>query len=351
MVDCTFTKVSGNNSLYSCKTTGETLVVEGSNIKYIDDNKVSYYFSNNTGVSFINKIEFKDGYKLFVDIDKGILTLSSAKLSDNNDLIYKAVLDCSKKEELKGSVYKELKGVRTLLSNIEISNRNIKIESLISGDTLTTYVYKLGSKNIEYYKENKLKEEITVEEVANTNNIKIETYEENIGRQKYLVEIDAFKVVLKDESYKGYEKSETYVVSPVSTSVEDVQIRSIYDSYGKGTSIVYNELGQIVEIAENIPYVITSKALYSYDFKDITSVNHTDGVVSVVDNLFKYNNLVCDSTCKIPAKGYIKRTTNYKVYSRQDVLMCLLVKGESKVKISLSLNEVKVERVVESINE
>ena len=351
MVDCTFTKVSGNNSLYSCKTTGETLVVEGSNIKYIDDNKVSYYFSNNTGVSFINKIEFKDGYKLFVDIDKGVVTLSSAKLSDNNDLIYKAVLDCSKKEELKGSVYKELKGVRTLLSNIEISNRNIKIESLISGDTLTTYVYKLGSKNIEYYKENKLKEEITVEEVANTNNIKIETYEENIGRQKYLVEIDAFKVVLKDESYKGYEKSETYVVSPVSTSVEDVQIRSIYDSYGKGTSIVYNELGQIVEIAENIPYVITSKALYSYDFKDITSVNHTDGVVSVVDNLFKYNNLVCDSTCKIPAKGYIKRTTNYKVYSRQDVLMCLLVKGESKVKISLSLNEVKVERVVESINE
>ena len=351
MVDCTFTKVSGNNSLYSCKTTGETLVVEGSNIKYIDDNKVSYYFSNNTGVSFINKIEFKDGYKLFVDIDKGIVTLSSAKLSDNNDLIYKAVLDCSKKEELKGSVYKELKGVRTLLSNIEISNRNIKIESLISGDTLTTYVYKLGSKNIEYYKENKLKEEIRVEEVANTNNIKIETYEENIGRQKYLVEIDAFKVVLKDESYKGYEKSETYVVSPVSTSVEDVQVRSIYDSYGKGTSIVYNELGQIVEIAENIPYVITSKALYSYDFKDITSVNHTDGVVSVVDNLFKYNNLVCDSTCKIPAKGYIKRTTNYKVYSRQDVLMCLLVKGESKVKISLSLNEVKVERVVESINE
>lgn len=351
MVDCTFTKVSGNNSLYSCKTTGETLVVEGSNIKYIDDNKVSYYFSNNTGVSFINKVEFKDGYKLFVDIDKGIVTLSSAKLSDNNDLIYKAVLDCSKKEELKGSVYKELKGVRTLLSNIEISNRNIKIESLISGDTLTTYVYKLGSKNIEYYKENKLKEEITVEEVANTNNIKIETYEENIGRQKYLVEIDAFKVVLKDESYKGYEKSETYVVSPVSTSVEDVQIRSIYDSYGKGTSIVYNELGQIVEIAENIPYVITSKALYSYDFKDITSVNHTDGVVSVVDNLFKYNNLVCDSTCKIPAKGYIKRTTNYKVYSRQDVLMCLLVKGESKVKISLSLNEVKVERIVESINE
>ena len=351
MVDCTFTKVSGNNSLYSCKTTGETLVVEGSNIKYIDDNKVSYYFSNNTGVSFINKIEFKDGYKLFVDIDKGIVTLSSAKLSDNNDLIYKAVLDCSKKEELKGSVYKELKGVRTLLSNIEISNRNIKIDCLISGDTLTTYVYKLGSKNIEYYKENKLKEEIRVEEVANTNNIKIETYEENIGRQKYLVEIDAFKVVLKDESYKGYEKSETYVVSPVSTSVEDVQIRSIYDSYGKGTSIVYNELGQIVEIAENIPYVITSKALYSYDFKDITSVNHTDGVVSVVDNLFKYNNLVCDSTCKIPAKGYIKRTTNYKVYSRQDVLMCLLVKGESKVKISLSLNEVKVERVVESINE
>ena len=351
MVDCTFTKVSGNNSLYSCKTTGETLVVEGSNIKYIDDNKVSYYFSNNTGVSFINKVEFKDGYKLFVDIDKGVVTLSSAKLSDNNDLIYKAVLDCSKKEELKGSVYKELKGVRTLLSNIEISNRNIKIESLISGDTLTTYVYKLGSKNIEYYKENKLKEEIRVEEVANTNNIKIETYEENIGRQKYLVEIDAFKVVLKDESYKGYEKSETYVVSPVSTSVEDVQIRSIYDSYGKGTSIVYNELGQIVEIAENIPYVITSKALYSYDFKDITSVNHTDGVVSVVDNLFKYNNLVCDSTCKIPAKGYIKRTTNYKVYSRQDVLMCLLVKGESKVKISLSLNEVKVERVVESINE
>ena len=351
MVDCTFTKVSGNNSLYSCKTTGETLVVEGSNIKYIDDNKVSYYFSNNTGVSFINKIEFKDGYKLFVDIDKGIVTLSSAKLSDNNDLIYKAVLDCSKKEELKGSVYKELKGVRTLLSNIEISNRNIKIDCLISGDTLTTYVYKLGSKNIEYYKENKLKEEIRVEEVANTNNIKIETYEENIGRQKYLVEIDAFKVVLKDESYKGYEKSETYVVSPVSTSVEDVQVRSIYDSYGKGTSIVYNELGQIVEIAENIPYVITSKALYSYDFKDITSVNHTDGVVSVVDNLFKYNNLVCDSTCKIPAKGYIKRTTNYKVYSRQDVLMCLLVKGESKVKISLSLNEVKVERVVESINE
>ena len=351
MVDCTFTKVSGNNSLYSCKTTGETLVVEGSNIKYIDDNKVSYYFSNNTGVSFINKVEFKDGYKLFVDIDKGIVTLSSAKLSDNNDLIYKAVLDCSKKEELKGSVYKELKGVRTLLSNIEISNRNIKIDCLISGDTLTTYVYKLGSKNIEYYKENKLKEEIIVEEVANTNNIKIETYEENIGRQKYLVEIDAFKVVLKDESYKGYEKSETYVVSPVSTSVEDVQIRSIYDSYGKGTSIVYNELGQIVEIAENIPYVITSKALYSYDFKDITSVNHTDGVVSVVDNLFKYNNLVCDSTCKIPAKGYIKRTTNYKVYSRQDVLMCLLVKGESKVKISLSLNEVKVERVVESINE
>ena len=351
MVDCTFTKVSGNNSLYSCKTTGETLVVEGSNIKYIDDNKVSYYFSNNTGVSFINKVEFKDGYKLFVDIDKGVVTLSSAKLSDNNDLIYKAVLDCSKKEELKGSVYKELKGVRTLLSNIEISNRNIKIDCLISGDTLTTYVYKLGSKNIEYYKENKLKEEITVEEVANTNNIKIETYEENIGRQKYLVEIDAFKVVLKDESYKGYEKSETYVVSPVSTSVEDVQIRSIYDSYGKGTSIVYNELGQIVEIAENIPYVITSKALYSYDFKDITSVNHTDGVVSVVDNLFKYNNLVCDSTCKIPAKGYIKRTTNYKVYSRQDVLMCLLVKGESKVKISLSLNEVKVERVVESINE
>ena len=351
MVDCTFTKVSGNNSLYSCKTTGETLVVEGSNIKYIDDNKVSYYFSNNTGVSFINKIEFKDGYKLFVDIDKGIVTLSSAKLSDNNDLIYKAVLDCSKKEELKGSVYKELKGVRTLLSNIGISNRNIKIDCLISGDTLTTYVYKLGSKNIEYYKENKLKEEITVEEVANTNNIKIETYEENIGRQKYLVEIDAFKVVLKDESYKGYEKSETYVVSPVSTSVEDVQIRSIYDSYGKGTAIVYNELGQIVEIAENIPYVITSKALYSYDFKDITSVNHTDGVVSVVDNLFKYNNLVCDSTCKMPAKGYIKRTTNYKVYSRQDVLMCLLVKGESKVKISLSLNEVKVERVVESINE
>ena len=54
--------------------------------------------------------------------------------------------------------------------------------------------------------------------------------------------------------------------------------------------------------------------------------------MSVVDNLFKYNNLVCDSTCKIPAKGYIKRTTNYKVYSRQDVLMCLLVKGESKVK-------------------
>ena len=351
MVDCTFTKVSGNNSLYSCKTTGETLVVEGSNIKYIDDNKVSYYFSNNTGVSFINKVEFKDGYKLFVDIDKGIVTLSSAKLSDNNDLIYKAVLDCSKKEELKGSVYKELKGVRTLLSNIEISNRNIKIDCLISGDTLTTYVYKLGSKNIEYYKENKLKEEIIVEEVANTNNIKIETYEENIGRQKYLVEIDAFKVVLKDESYKGYEKSETYVVSPVSTSVEDVQVRSIYDSYGKGTAIVYNELGQIVEIAENIPYVITSKALYSYDFKDITSVNHTDGVVSVVDNLFKYNNLVCDSTCKIPAKGYIKRTTNYKVYSRQDVLMCLLVKGESKVKISLSLNEVKVERVVESINE
>ena len=351
MVDCTFTKVPGNNSLYSCKTTGETLVVEGSNIKYIDDNKVSYYFSNNTGVSFINKIEFKDGYKLFVDIDKGIVTLSSAKLSDNNDLIYKAVLDCSKKEELKGSVYKELKGVRTLLSNIEISNRNIKIDCLISGDTLTTYVYKLGSKNIEYYKENKLKEEITVEEVANTNNIKIETYEENIGKQKYIVEIDAFKVVLKDESYKGYEKSETYVVSPVSTSVEDVQVRSIYDSYGKGTSIVYNELGQIVEIAENIPYVITSKALYSYDFKDITSVNHTDGVVSVVDNLFKYNNLVCDSTCKIPAKGYIKRTTNYKVYSRQDVLMCLLVKVESKVKISLSLNEVKVERVVESINE
>ena len=351
MVDCTFTKVSGNNSLYSCKTTGETLVVEGSNIKYIDDNKVSYYFSNNTGVSFINKVEFKDGYKLFVDIDKGVVTLSSAKLSDNNDLIYKAVLDCSKKEELKGSVYKELKGVRTLLSNIEISNRNIKIDCLISGDTLTTYVYKLGSKNIEYYKENKLKEEITVEEVANTNNIKIETYEENIGKQKYIVEIDAFKVVLKDESYKGYEKSETYVVSPVSTSVEDVQIRSIYDSYGKGTAIVYNESGQIVEIAENIPYVITSKALYSYDFKDITSVNHTDGVVSVVDNLFKYNNLVCDSTCKIPAKGYIKRTTNYKVYSRQDVLMCLLVKGESKVKISLSLNEVKVERVVESINE
>ena len=351
MVDCTFTKVSGNNSLYSCKTTGETLVVEGSNIKYIDDNKVSYYFSNNTGVSFINKVEFKDGYKLFVDIDKGVVTLSSAKLSDNNDLIYKAVLDCSKKEELKGSVYKELKGVRTLLSNIEISNRNIKIDCLISGDTLTTYVYKLGSKNIEYYKENKLKEEITVEEVANTNNIKIETYEENIGKQKYLVEIDAFKVVLKDESYKGYEKSETYVVSPVSTSVEDVQVRSIYDSYGKGTAIVYNESGQIVEIAENIPYVITSKALYSYDFKDITSVNHTDGVVSVVDNLFKYNNLVCDSTCKIPAKGYIKRTTNYKVYSRQDVLMCLLVKGESKVKISLSLNEVKVERVVESINE
>ena len=351
MVDCTFTKVSGNNSLYSCKTTGETLVVEGSNLKYIDDNKVSYYFSNNTGVSFINKVEFKDGYKLFVDIDKGVVTLSSAKLSDNNDLIYKAVLDCSKKEELKGSVYKELKGVRTLLSNIEISNRNIKIDCLISGDTLTTYVYKLGSKNIEYYKENKLKEEITVEEVANTNNIKIETYEENIGRQKYLVEIDAFKVVLKDESYKGYEKSETYVVSPVSTSVEDVQVRSIYDSYGKGTAIVYNESGQIVEIAENIPYVITSKALYSYDFKDITSVNHTDGVVSVVDNLFKYNNLVCDSTCKIPAKGYIKRTTNYKVYSRQDVLMCLLVKGESKVKISLSLNEVKVERVVESINE
>lgn len=351
MVDCTFTKVSGNNSLYSCKTTGETLVVEGSNIKYIDDNKVSYYFSNNTGVSFINKIEFKDGYKLFVDIDKGVVTLSSAKLSDNNDLIYKAVLDCSKKEELKGSVYKELKGVRTLLSNIEISNRNIKIDCLISGDTLTTYVYKLGSKNIEYYKENKLKEEITVEEVANTNNIKIETYEENIGKQKYIVEIDAFKVVLKDESYKGYEKSETYVVSPVSTSVEDVQVRSIYDSYGKGTAIVYNESGQIVEIAENIPYVITSKALYSYDFKDITSVNHTDGVVSVVDNLFKYNNLVCDSTCKIPAKGYIKRTTNYKVYSRQDVLMCLLVKGESKVKISLSLNEVKVERVVESINE
>ena len=60
MVDCTFTKVSGNNSLYSCKTTGETLVVEGSNIKYIDDNKVSYYFSNNTGVSFINKVEFKE---------------------------------------------------------------------------------------------------------------------------------------------------------------------------------------------------------------------------------------------------------------------------------------------------
>ena len=132
MVDCTFTKVSGNNSLYSCKTTGETLVVEGSNIKYIDDNKVSYYFSNNTGVSFINKIEFKDGYKLFVDIDKGVVTLSSAKLSDNNDLIYKAVLDCSKKEELKGSVYKELKGVRTLLSNIEIINRNIKIDCLIS---------------------------------------------------------------------------------------------------------------------------------------------------------------------------------------------------------------------------
>ena len=338
----------GNN--YYCKETGEIIfseVIDNVDEFKIKDGTLSYYFdrpeSNDGKFSYAKRIEFEDGFKIFVDTDN-LIVLRSYEMNEGETPCWRAEFDSRSAENTSSfKIYQNVGSAKGTLVKGTITKEDSKylIELVQNPDSekciKRKYEYQVKDdyNSLAYLEDDKRTENINFYEEGD--NLEIRLYGQ-VKEHRYNLERGLDYIKLEDKTYTDYPLSKIYTLRK-SSDISYYYITSSYSNNGYGSCFNLDEKGRIIETADNIPYVCS---------KDNLLKNIPTNINIVEDKNFAFNNLVNSSSYLLESGKNIVFETSTMVLSQNKYLATLFIKKleetkEAKIRLQIINGEEKEE--------
>ncbi|MEI3532550.1 MAG: hypothetical protein V8Q90_02825 [Bacilli bacterium] len=338
----------GNN--YYCKETGEIIfseVIDNVNEFRIKDGTLSYFFdrpeSNDGKFSYAKRIEFEDGFKIFVDTDN-LIVLRSYEMNEGETPCWRAEFDNRSAENTSSfKIYQNVGSAKGTLVKGTITKEDGKylIELVQNPDSEKCikrkyeYQVKDNYNSLAYLEDDKRTESINFYEEGD--NLEIRLYGQ-VKEHRYNLERGLDYVKLEDKTYTDYPLSKIYTLRK-SSDISYYYITSSYSNNGYGSCFNLDEKGRIIETADNIPYVCS---------KDNLLKNIPTNINVVEDKNFAFNNLVNSSSYLLESRKNIVFETSTMVLSQNKYLATFFIKKleetkEAKIRLQIINGEEKEE--------
>ena len=338
----------GNN--YYCKETGEIIfseVIDNVNEFRIKDGTLSYYFdrpeSNDGKFIYVKRIEFEDGFKIFVDTDN-LIVLRSYEMNEGETPCWRAEFDNRSAENTSSfKIYQNVGSAKGTLVKGTITKEDSKylIELVQNPDSekciKRKYEYQVKD---DYNSLSYLEDDIRTESInfyEEGDNLEIRLYGQ-VKEHRYNLERGLDYIKLEDKTYTDYPMSKIYTLRK-SSDISYYYITSSYSNNGYGSCFNLDEKGRIIETADNIPYVCS---------KDNLLKNIPTNINVVEDKNFAFNNLVNSSSYLLESGKNIVFETSTMVLSQNKYLATLFIKKleetkEAKIRLQIINGEEKEE--------
>ena len=338
----------GNN--YYCKETGEIIfseVIDNVNEFKIKDGTLSYYFdrpeSNDGKFIYVKRIEFEDGFKIFVDTDN-LIVLRSYEKNEGETPCWRAEFDNRSAENTSSfKIYQNVGSAKGTLVKGTITKEDSKylIELVQNPDSekciKRKYEYQVKDdyNSLAYLEDDIRTESINFYEEGD--NLEIRLYGQ-VKEHRYNLERGLDYIKLEDKTYTDYPLSKIYTLRK-SSDISYYYITSSYSNNGYGSCFNLDEKGRIIETADNIPYACS---------KDNLLKNIPTNTNVVEDKNFAFNNLVNSSSYLLESGKNIVFETSTMVLSQNKYLATLFIKKleetkEAKIRLQIINGEEKEE--------
>ena len=338
----------GNN--YYCKETGEIIfseVIDNVNEFRIKDGTLSYFFdrpkSNDGKFIYVKRIEFEDGFKIFVDTDN-LIVLRSYEMNEGETPCWRAEFNNRSAENTSSfKIYQNVGSAKGTLVKGTITKEDSKylIELVQNPDSekciKRKYEYQVKD---DYNSLSYLEDDIRTESInfyEEGDNLEIRLYGQ-VKEHRYNLERGLDYVKLEDKTYTDYPLSKIYTLRK-SSDISYYYITSSYSNNGYGSCFNLDEKGRIIETADNIPYACS---------KDNLLKNIPTNINVVEDKNFAFNNLVNSSSYLLESGKNIVFETSTMVLSQNKYLATLFIKKleetkEAKIRLQIINGEEKEE--------
>ena len=338
----------GNN--YYCKETGEIIfseVIDNVNEFRIKDGTLSYFFdrpkSNDGKFIYVKRIEFEDGFKIFVDTDN-LIVLRSYEMNEGETPCWRAEFDNRSAENTSSfKIYQNVGSAKGTLVKGTITKEDSKylIDLVQNPDSekciKRKYEYQVKD---DYNSLSYLEDDIRTESInfyEEGDNLEIRLYGQ-VKEHRYNLERGLDYIKLEDKTYTDYPLSKIYTLRK-SSDISYYYITSSYSNNGYGSCFNLDEKGRIIETADNIPYVCS---------KDNLLKNIPTNINVVEDKNFAFNNLVNSSSYLLESGKNIVFETSTMVLSQNKYLATLFIKKleetkEAKIRLQIINGEEKEE--------
>ena len=338
----------GNN--YYCKETGEIIfseVIDNVNEFRIKDGTLSYFFdrtkSNDGKFIYVKRIEFEDGFKIFVDTDN-LIVLRSYEMNEGETPCWRAEFNNRSAENTSSfKIYQNVGSAKGTLVKGTITKEDSKylIELVQNPDSekciKRKYEYQVKDdyNSLAYLEDDIRTENINFYEEGD--NLEIRLYGQ-VKEHRYNLERGLDYIKLEDKTYTDYPLSKIYTLRK-SSDISYYYITSSYSNNGYGSCFNLDEKGRIIETADNIPYVCS---------KDNLLKNIPTNINVVEDKNFAFNNLVNSSSYLLESGKNIVFETSTMVLSQNKYLATLFIKKleetkEAKIRLQIINGEEKEE--------
>ena len=338
----------GNN--FYCKETGEIIfseVIDNVDEFRIKDGTLSYFFdrskSNDGKFSYAKRIEFEDGFKIFVDTDN-LIVLRSYEMNEGETPCWRAEFDSRSAENTSSfKIYQNVGSAKGTLVKGTITKEDSKylIELVQNPDSekciKRKYEYQVKD---DYNSLSYLEDDIRTENInfyEEGDNLEIRLYGQ-VKEHRYNLERGLDYIKLEDKTYTDYPLSKIYTLRK-SSDISYYYITSSYSNNGYGSCFNLDEKGRIIETADNIPYACS---------KDNLLKNIPTNINVVEDKNFAFNNLVNSSSYLLESGKNIVFETSTMVLSQNKYLATLFIKKleetkEAKIRLQIINGEEKEE--------
>ena len=338
----------GNN--YYCKETGEIIfseVIDNVNEFRIKDGTLSYFFdrpkSNDGKFIYVKRIEFEDGFKIFVDTDN-LIVLRSYEMNEGETPCWRAEFNNRSAENTSSfKIYQNVGSAKGTLVKGTITKEDSKylIDLVQNPDSekciKRKYEYQVKD---DYNSLSYLEDDIRTENInfyEEGDNLEIRLYGQ-VKEHRYNLERGLDYIKLEDKTYTDYPLSKIYTLRK-SSDISYYYITSSYSNNGYGSCFNLDEKGRIIETADNIPYACS---------KDNLLKNILTNINVVEDKNFAFNNLVNSSSYLLESGKNIVFETSTMVLSQNKYLATLFIKKleetkEAKIRLQIINGEEKEE--------
>ena len=338
----------GNN--YYCKETGEIIfseVIDNVDEFKIKDGTLSYYFdrpkSNDGKFIYVKRIEFEDGFKIFVDTDN-LIVLRSYEMNEGETPCWRAEFNNRSAENTSSfKIYQNVGSAKGTLVKGTITKEDSKylIELVQNPDSekciKRKYEYQVKDdyNSLAYLEDDIRTENINFYEEGD--NLEIRLYGQ-VKEHRYNLERGLDYIKLEDKTYTDYPLSKIYTLRK-SSDISYYYITSSYSNNGYGSCFNLDEKGRIIETADNIPYACS---------KDNLLKNIPTNINVVEDKNFAFNNLVNSSSYLLESGKNIVFETSTMVLSQNKYLATFFIKKleetkEAKIRLQIINGEEKEE--------